>query len=90
MRIDAYNKINQMQSVSKVNKVSNKGTVSQGTDKVEISQAGMDYQVAKQAVKEASDIRYDLVNDIKERLANGTYNVSDEDFAEKLLAKFCG
>jgi negative regulator of flagellin synthesis FlgM len=64
MRIDAYNKINQMQSVSKVNKVSNKGTVSQGTDKVEISQAGMDYQVAKQAVKEASDIRYDLVNDI--------------------------
>ena len=88
MRIDAYNKINQMQSVSKVNKVSSKQSVSQ-TDKVEISQAGMDYQVAKTAVKEASDIRFDLVNDIKERLANGTYNVSDEDFAEKLLAKYC-
>lgn len=89
MRIDAYNKINQMQSVSKVNKVSSKEKVSQ-TDKLEISQAGKDYQVAKQAVKEADDVRYDLVNDIKERLANGTYNVSDEDFAEKLLAKFCG
>ena len=89
MRIDAYNKINQMQSVSKINKVTTKKTVSQ-TDKLELSQAGKDYQVAKAAVSEASDIRMDLVNDIKERLANGTYNVSDEDFAEKLLAKFCG
>ena len=89
MRIDAYNKINQMQSVSKINKVSKKGTVSQ-TDKLEISQAGKDYQVAKQAVKEASDIRVDLVNDIKERLANGTYNVSDEDIADKLLERYCG
>ena len=89
MRIDAYNKINQMQSVSKINKVSKKGTVSQ-TDKLEISQAGKDYQVAKQAVKEASDIRVDLVSDIKERLANGTYNVSDEDFADKLLERYCG
>ena len=89
MRIDAYNKINQMQSVSKINKVSKKGTVSQ-TDKLEISQAGKDYQVAKQAVKEASDSRVDLGNDIKERLANGTYNVSDEDFADKLLERYCG
>ena len=89
MRIDAYNKINQMQSVSKINKVSKKETVSQ-IDKLEISQAGKDYQVAKQAVKEASDIRVDLVNDIKERLANGTYNVSDEDFADKLLERYCG
>ena len=38
MRIDAYNKINQMQSVSKINKVSKKETDSQ-TDKLEISQA---------------------------------------------------
>lgn len=89
MRIDAYNKINQMQSVSKINKVSKKETVSQ-TDKLEISQAGKDYQVAKQAVKDAPDIRVDLVNDIKERLANGTYNVSDEDFADKLLERYCG
>ena len=41
MRIDAYNKINQMQPVSnKVNKVSSKENVSQ-TDKVEISQEGL-------------------------------------------------
>ncbi|MBE5935004.1 MAG: flagellar biosynthesis anti-sigma factor FlgM [Lachnospiraceae bacterium] len=89
MRIDAYNKINQMQSVSKINKVTSKKTVSQ-TDKLELSQAGKDYQVAKTAVSEASDIRMDLVNDIKERLANGTYNVSDEDLADKLLERYCG
>ena len=89
MRIDAYNKINQMQSVSRVNKVTTKKAVSQ-TDKLELSQAGKDYQVAKTAVSEASDIRMDLVNDIKERLANGTYNVSDEDLADKLLERYCG
>ena len=89
MRIDAYNKINQMQSMSKINKVSSKKSVSQ-TDKLELSQAGKDYQVAKGAVKEAPDIRMDLVNDIKERLANGTYNVSDEDLADKLLERYCG
>ena len=89
MRIDAYNKINQMQSVSKVNKVATKKTVAQ-TDKLELSQAGKDYQVAKAAVSEASDIRMDLVNDIKARLANGTYNVSDEDLADKLLERYCG
>ena len=89
MRIDAYNKINQMQSVSRVNTVTTKKTVSQ-TDKLELSQAGKDFQVAKSAVSEAPDIRMDLVNDIKERLANGTYNVSDEDLADKLLERYCG
>ena len=89
MRIDAYNKINQMQSMSKINKVSSKKSVSQ-TDKLELSQAGKDYQVAKQAVSNASDIRQDKVEDIKQRLANGTYNVSDEDLADKLLEKYCG
>ena len=89
MRIDAYNKINQMQSVSKINKVQTKKSVGQ-TDKLELSQAGKDYQVAKNAVKEAPDIRMDLVSDIKERLANGTYNVSDEDLADKLLERYCG
>ena len=89
MRIDAYNKINQMQSVSKINKVTTKKPVGQ-TDKLELSQAGKDYQVAKSAVSEAPDIRMDLVNDIKERLANGTYNVSDEDLADKLLERYCG
>lgn len=89
MRIDAYNKINQMQSMSKINKVSSKKSVSK-TDKLEISQAGKDYQVAKQAVSNAPDIRQDKVEDIKQRLANGTYNVSDEDLADKLLEKYCG
>jgi flagellar biosynthesis anti-sigma factor FlgM len=54
------------------------------------SQAGKDYQVAKQAVSDASDVRMDLVNDIKARLANGTYNVSDEELADKLLERYCG
>ena len=53
-----------------------------------ISQAGRDYQVAKSAVSEASDIREDRVAQLKERLDSGNYNVDMNDFANKLLEKY--
>ena len=68
---------------NKVNQNRFQPVTKQGIISIKLSQAGKDYQVAKGAVKEAPDIRMDLVNDIKERLANGTYNVSDEDLADK-------
>ena len=42
---------------------------------------------AKQAVAKASDIREDKVNDLKKQFANGTYHVTAEELADKLLAK---
>ena len=86
MRIDAYNQISQMYQSKQVKPVKAvKKTTT--TDAFEISQAGRDYQTATQAVKEAADIREDKVNKIKEALASGTYNVSGEEFAEKMVSK---
>ena len=45
-------------------------------------------QVAKAAVAAAPDVREDRVAAIKAALANGTYSVSDEDLANKLLESF--
>lgn len=86
MRIDAYNQISQMYQSTKVRPV--KGVKkAANTDVFEVSQAGKDYQTATQAVKEAADIREDKVNRIKEALASGTYNVTGEEFAERMVSR---
>jgi len=87
MRIEAYNAVSQLYSAQKPGKV-NKTTTAYGRDQVHISSIGKDIQVAKQAVASASDIRTDKTEPIKAAIANGTYNVSNEDFASKLLAKY--
>lgn len=87
MRIDAFNKIGQLYQANSTNKIT-KSNNRQKLDKVEISQAGKDYQTAKAAVSAVSDIREDKVNAIKQSITSGTYNISGEDLADKLLADY--
>ena len=87
MRIDAYNQISQIYRTTKKTAVS-KASRSQGSDKVEISQFGKDYQIAKQAVADASDIREEKVAEIATKVNSGSYDVSVDDFAGKLLEKY--
>ena len=87
MRIDAYNQVAQLygaQNRTRVQKAQNAYSVS---DQVSISQAGKDYQIARNAVSQASDIREDKVAQLKQMVDSGTYSVSPDDFASKLLAK---
>ncbi len=84
MRIDAYNQVSQIYQNTKV-KAAHGVKKSKVSDAFEISQAGKDYQTAVQAVKEADDIREDKVNKIKAQLASGTYNVTGEEFADKMV-----
>ena len=91
MRIDSYNQISQIMKTGKVSKAKNAyGTsaAASSSDQLSISQLGRDYQIAKQAVAGASDIREDRVAQLKERIANGSYDMDTEDFAKKLLAKY--
>lgn len=87
MRIDAYNQISQIYQTNNKYKTQKTTSVS-ARDKVEISSMGKAYQTAKSAVNEAADVREDKIADIKSRLDNGTYNVSAESFADKLLGKY--
>lgn len=90
MRIDAYNKIEQVyQTTAKSDKMKKEKKVLKD-DTLEISQTGKDIHIARQAVQETSDIREDKVNDLKERIANGTYDVSMSDVADKLVENFFG
>ena len=88
MRIEAYNQIASIYKTSKTGKVQQPYGVSTGRDEVQISRLGRDYQIAKQAVAEASDIREDKVSQLKSMIDAGTYSVEPGDFASKLLEKY--
>lgn len=87
MRIDAYNKITQIFQTNNTMKTT-KTKGASAKDHVEISRAGKDYQVAKQAVANVEDIRKDKINDIKRRMESGTYNVTGEEVANKLVENY--
>ena len=87
MRIDAYAQEQQLYQTKKVQKAepAKKGGFS---DQLQISNMGKDLQVAKSAVAQAPDVRADVVASLKEQINNGTYQVSGESFAEKVLEKY--
>ncbi|MEG0806517.1 MAG: flagellar biosynthesis anti-sigma factor FlgM [Lachnospiraceae bacterium] len=90
MRIDAYNQVSQLYKANKASKAEKtyKKSMMPALDEVQISQTGRDYQIAKQAVAAAGDIRGDKVTKLKENIASGNYKVDADDFASKLLEKY--
>ena len=92
MRIGTYNMISQIygnNTAKKSNTASNTGYAS-FRDEVSFSSMGKDMQTAKTALATAPDVRESLVNDVKARIKNGTYEVSNEDFATKLMSAYAG
>lgn len=88
MRIDAYNQITQLYGAGKSTKAQASHRVSGSRDNVTISQAGRDYQIARQAAGEIPDIRENKVAETKSQIDAGTYSVDVGDFASKLLEKY--
>ena len=88
MRIDAYNQVAQLYGIQKNLKTQKAQNAAGPRDQVSISQAGRDYQVAKSAVSEASDIREDKVAELKAKVNSGNYSVDTADFTKKLLEKY--
>ncbi len=88
MRIDAYNQVAAIYKSSRPTRTTQTRKVTSFADQLQISQAGRDYQIAKQAVANTSDIREDKVADVKARVDSGNYQVDVGDFADKLLEKY--
>ena len=85
---DVYKRQAQLYGVSRTTKTAKTQSASRMSDQVSISQAGRDYQIAKKAVSEASDIREDKVALLKNMVDSGQYEVSGDDFASKLLERY--
>lgn len=87
MRIETFTQVQQLYNVKKPAKAQDKARVA-SSDQIQISSIGKDIQIAKNAVADADDIREELTAPIKAGIANGTYQVSGESFAEKLMKKY--
>ncbi len=85
MRINAYDQIQRLYQPQKIILKPKNDKISRPTDSVSISKAARDMQIANKAFSEAPNIREDIVLKLKERVDNGTYNVTPEEFARKLL-----
>ena len=58
---------------------------SSGTEQIAISSKAKDIQKATEAVNASPDIRIEKVDQIKDQIAKGSYHVSSEQLAEKVL-----
>lgn len=87
MRIDAVNQVSQIYQASKPRKVNNANTA-YAKDEFQISCTAQDYGIAKKAVSEAQEVREDKVAYFKNALASGTYNVSSQEIADKLVGNY--
>lgn len=87
MRIDAYTQITQVYNTEKKNNIK-QNIKTNKNDEVEISQQGRDYQIAKKAVADTSDVREDVIAKYKSEIQSGTYDVSASDFANKVIESY--
>ena len=87
MRIEAYTQVQQIYQSQKAGKAQKTGNVAK-SDKVQISSFGKDIQIAKAAVAGSPDVREELTAPIKAKIQNGTYEVSNASFDDKLLKKY--
>lgn len=78
----------QVTSLYKNNKLSKtkENSVKSAKDDLNISSKALDYQTVLNAISKTPDIREEKVNDIMERINNGTYNISSEEIANKILS----
>lgn len=73
---------NREKSVGKVDKTSG---AAPKKDVVSISNQAKDFQTVMKAIREVPDIRQDKVNELTEKYESGTYNVTGNDVADKVL-----
>lgn len=57
------------------------------SDQVQVSQDTQAYMVAREAVKKVPDIREERLSEIEERIKTGTYEVTSEEIAEKIIGR---
>ena len=86
-----FNSINRISQIytqqTKVNRPVTKDKANKPVpqDNIAISQSGKEMQKIRQALQNVPTIREEKVAELQERIKNGTYYVSGEQIAEKML-----
>ena len=83
--MDTLEQTSRKRNVEKVSTTESQNTSAVESDAVSISEKGKDVSEMTRTLKEMPDVRADKIADLKERIANGTYNVSGKDIAAKIV-----
>lgn len=83
--MDTLEQTSRKRNVEKVSANDKQNSVAVESDAVSISEKGKDVSEMTRTLKEMPDVRADKIADLKERIANGTYNVSGKDIASKII-----
>lgn len=88
MKIDSIRRNNMINVYKKQNNYENKTvTKKEMKDKVEISDAA---KYLNKTVNDNENINLDKINDIKNRINNGTYKVDSKEIAKKMIESIKG
>lgn len=83
--MDTLEQTSRKKNVEKVSANDKQNSSVVESDEVSISEKGKDVSEMTCTLKEMPDVRADKVADLKERIANGTYNISGKDIASKII-----
>ena len=83
--MDTLEQTSRKRNVEKVSANDKQNSAAVESDAVSISEKGKDVSEMTRTLKEMPDVRADKIADLKERIANGTYNVSGKDIASKII-----
>jgi len=87
MRIDAINRIYDSYKAQRVT-ASKKTDKTSSKDEVALSSEAKEFANMSKLLSEVPDVRIDKVEEIKNRMSSGNYNVKSEEVAEKILSQF--
>jgi len=88
-KIPGVSKIYKSFSVERKKEVRDVSSVQGKRDELTISQKAKDYQIVAKAIKAMNkipDIREDKVNEIRQKMDKGLYDIDGKDIADKMLA----
>lgn len=83
--MDTLEQTSRKRNVEKVSANDKQNSAAVESDAVSISEKGKDVSEMTRTLKEMPDVRADKIADLKERIANGTYNISGKDIASKII-----
>ena len=87
MRIDAINRIYDSYKAQSTT-ASNKVDKTSSKDEVALSSEAKDFTTITKLLSEVPDVRIDKVEELKNSMSSGNYNVKAEEVAGKILSQF--
>ena len=86
MRIDAVNRIHDVYN-AQMGMVTKNTEKAQSRDEVNLSNQAKDFVSIKKMIDHTDSVREAKIQEIKEKMENGTYDVTAEQVASKILSK---